>query len=256
METGEIWRDRELALRVMDTLGARAGMRFDLPECIERPASEAGCRLIVGTHDGLKYHPDIGRHFTEELYSRYIQWSNGRRYSAGLIARLPASGKPTFCLIAPRPDQLAKLAEHLTAKTLAANAEVAHSVDIARPVSDYPLEAAVPAGSPVLRFRPQIQAPQMSVEDSAAAPIIRFSITAEEGGKSTLLWRDGIAPYHHWARKEASTPPWLQSPTRVISLAYLAGKNVSLHFRADLPQGTELPIRSGFTEIAIMNQGK
>lgn len=256
VETGENWRDRELALRVMDTLGARAGTRYDLDGCLERSASEAACRLIIGTHDGLKDHPDIGRHFTEELYTRYIQWSDGRRYSAGLIARLPGSETPTFCLIAPRPDQLAKLAEDLTAATLAAKAEVAHSVEIPRPVSDYLLKAAIPADSPLLRFRPQIQAPQMSVEDSAAAPIVRFSITAEEGGKSTLLWHNGIAPYHHWARKESGTPPWLQSPTRTISLADQAGKRISLHFRAALPQGTKLPIRAGFTEIAIMDQEK
>ncbi len=256
VETGENWRDRELALRIMDTLGARAGMRFNLDKCIERSASNADCRIVIGTYDGLKSHPDIGRNFTEELYSRYINWRDKKRYSAGLITKLYGQGKPTFCLIAPRPDQLAKLAEYLTRTALADKAEVAYSADTLKLVNDYSFKAVIPAGAPALRFRPLIQAPQMSVEDSAAAPIIRFRITAEEDGKYTLLWQDGVAPYHFWARKEATTAPWLQSPTRLISLSDLAKRDVTLHFQAHSAKGSKSPIKSGFLEIAIMDEGK
>jgi hypothetical protein len=253
VETGQNWRDRELALRVMDTLGARAGMRFDLNKCTERSASDADCRIIIGTYDGLKSHPDVGRNFTQELYSRYINWRDKKRYSAGLIARLDGQDKPTFCLIAPRPDQLAKLAEHLTRTVLADKAEGAQSSDPSKLVNDYSFKAVIPAGLPVLRFRPVIQAPQMSVEDSAAAPIVRFSITAEEEDKRTLLWQDGVAPYHDWGAKSAL---WLQSPTRLISLSDLASKEVTLHFQAYSAEASKLSIRSGFLETAILDEEK
>jgi hypothetical protein len=257
VETGENWRDRELALRVMDTLGARVGIRFNLNKCIERSALDADCRIVIGTYDGLKNHPDIGRSFTEELYSRYINWRDGKRYSAGLIARLYGQGKPTFCLIAPRPDQLAKLAEHLTRTFLVDKARVVHSADTKKIVSDYSFKVVIPAGEPFLRFRPLIKAPPlMSIEESAAAPIVHFRIIAEEDGKSTLLWQDGIAPYHYWARKEATTPPWLQSPTRLISLSDLANKDITLHFRAHSAKGSKSPIKLGFLEIAIMGEGE
>ena len=254
VETGQNHRDRELALRIMDTLGARAGMRFNLNECIGRSVSNAACRIIIGTHDGLHNHPDIGRCFTEELYSRYIRWRNKTRYSAGLIARRSGRGIPTFCLIAPRPDQLAKLGESLTGTVLADKTKLVHSANASTLVNDYSLKVVLPEGEPVLKFRPLIQAPQMSVEDSAAAPIIRFNIMAEAEGKQTLLWQDGIAPYHFWTRKEASTAPWLQSPTRLISLSDLANKEVTLHFRASSVEERALPFKSGFLDIAIMEE--
>jgi len=200
IEVGKSAGDRRLASQMVETLGAATGRRVDINEWLNTPAGDAQCRLIVGTHDGLRDHKDLGGRFREALYSRYIHWG-GQLISGPLMAELEGDGPRTFCLIAPRPEQLARLAINLVSTVVADTRETAAgSADAA--MDSCSLAVSASAGQTMLRFQPL-----MRIVGAITGPgdlsLVRYEIRAEKDGEEKLLWRRGYPPFYSRAGTEA-----------------------------------------------------
>jgi len=245
IEVGDTKGDRRLAATIIETLGAGAGQRMSLEECLTVPAQDATCRLIIGTHDGLSDHPDVGKLFRETLYERYLLWDQ-TLLCAPLAAELPGITPNTFCLIAPRPEQLARLSINLSA----ALAEKAQPMDLDRPGArwnDHSITATVPARQAVLRFRPLMRTVG-AITMPGDLDFVRYEIHAQRDGKQTLLWREDIPPFFS---RNGNTGWW---GDRLISVADLAGQNVTFHFSAAHKDGrrNEPMAQGGFDHVALL----
>jgi hypothetical protein len=256
LEVGSDARDRRLAAQLLETLGAAAGRRLQVDHCVNVPRDEAACRLLVGTHEGLSDHRELGSSFREILYNRYIAWGD-TLYSAPLVASLPKGKQPTFCLIAPRPEQLAKLSIDLAARLLA-DQRLHTEPQPRRPVvKNATFRTKVPVGRPVLRFRPVVgHRGHMALPGDLA--MIRFQIDAETDGKRTCLWREDIPPFcsPNWTGALASLPSTAWWQDRAISLADLAGREVTFHLTAGHVDGRGHPqLTVGWQRVAVMAPG-
>ena len=246
IEIGDSKRDRILASQIIETLSGAIGRRISIDECLAVPLADSRCRLIIGTHEGLSNHHDLGLRFRETLYSHYLEW-DGMLISAPLAVEIPGEKRPTFCLIAPRPEQLARLAINL----------VSEALQEAKPVgTDYPdpqwdarsIAGAVPANRPVLRFRPL-----MKTVGAITMPndldLVRYEIHLERDGERTLLWNEDIAPFCTVAGEAG----WWGD--RIISIADLAGQEATFHFTAGHRDGREKKPMAlgGFDHIALLS---
>jgi hypothetical protein len=246
LEIGNVTSNRTLAVQIMETLGAVVGRRTSVDECTNTSLADAGCRLIIGTYEGLAGHPEIGRHFKETLYNRYIEW-DGQLISAPLAVELPGGKQPAFCLIAPRPEQLVRLAMNL-ASAAAQKARPAGSEHPDAQWDNPAVTASVPAGRPVLRFRPL-----MKLVGAFAMPndlsLVRYEINAERDGKRTLVWREDIPPFCTFRGQGV----WWGD--RIVSVADLAGQNVTFHFTAAHVDGrnTGPMAQGGFDHVALLS---
>jgi len=217
VEAGQTPTDRHLASQIVATLGCVAGT--------------TGQRLIIGTFDGLRHHPDVGRCFRETFYDRYIEWE-GRLISAPLVAALPDF---TICLIAPRPEQLARLGIRLAADRLAAARTVWTLEETKELRSKIEFDAAIPTGRPVLRFRPTNRRSPNVCPIPEDLDLIRYTITA---GNRTL-WDEEVPPF--------LGQPWWDD--RLISLAEFAGQTVRFNLTAT---GSSPMYAVGFDHVAIV----
>jgi len=245
IEIGDSQRDHRLAAQIIETFGAAVGRRISMDECLAVPLNDAKCRLIIGTHEGLSNHPDVGQHFRETLYDRYLEWED-LLISAPLVAEMPGEKHPTFCLIAPRPEQLARLAINLVSETL----QKAHDTITDHPApkwNHHSITVAVPADQPVLRFRPL-----MKLAGAITMPndldLVRYEIRAERDGEQTLLWREDIPPF----RTVGGPAGWWED--RIVSVADLAGQEVTFHFAAGHIDGREKQPMAlgGFDHMALL----
>ena len=244
VEVGEGPRDRRLAAQVVETLAAAAGRAMTLDDCVATPAADAACQLIIGTHDGLSKHADVGARFREVLYSRFVEW-DGSLVSAPLAAELPDAKPPTFCLIAPRPEQLARLAINLVsaveenAKTLAEAKMPKH------PKPALAFATDVPAGCTALRFRPVMRAGG-HVPIPGDVAMLRYQIDVERGGKRKTLWSEHIPPFYTMGDR-----PWWKD--RLVSVAGLAGEKVTFHLTVKAFRGEIHPrFTVGFDRVALL----
>jgi hypothetical protein len=176
-----------------------------------------------------------------------MSW-NDRLISAPLMARAYRSasddGPPTFCLLAPRPEQLARLAVRLALDRLAAAQEVATpaNADEIRPVIEF--DAVVPERRPVLRFRPWYRRVANSCPIPEDLDLIRYTIRAQVGQNEIPLWEEHVPPILGW--------PWWDD--RVLSLADLAGQTVRFKLGAGYRDGRTCPVlRVWFDRVALMS---
>jgi len=243
LETGSSPRDRRLAAQILESIGAYAGNRPRMDHATRVRPDKAGCRIIVGSHEGLADHPEVGRHFRETLYNRYVEW-DGRLISAPMVSELPGGKARTFCLVAPRPEQLARLAIDLVARITEGSVEIAGSEASTGqgPEREINFAVRVPPGRPVLRFKPVVRQ-RGHVPVPGDLEIIRFEIrTGDEQGRA-LLWREDIPPF--------CGPQWWDD--RVISLAEFAGRDITVHLSAAHVDGRSHPqVAIGYEGVSVL----
>lgn len=257
LEVGPSPRDRRLAAQLLETLGASAGRRMTVDGCVDVPAREAACRLVVGTREGLGEHGELGEAFRETMDSCYVAW-NGKLVSAPLVASLDGKKPPAFCLVAPRPEQLARLSIGLTRAVLKGAGEASKPEWSEKVTRQADFQASVPAGRPMLRFRPVV-GHRGHVPLPGDLAMIRFRIDAETDGRHTRLWQEDIPPFcSPWRTGDPaflSTTAWWGE--RVISIADLAGQDVTFHFTAEHLDGRGHPqLTIGFHGVAVMTSGR
>ena len=249
LEVGEHPHDEILAKQIVETLGAAIGRPLEMQEWRSTQAQEGDARIIIGTHEGLAHHPDLGKHFQERLYSRYVEW-DGRLNSAPLLVRLE-SGVPTYCLIAPRSDQLARLVIDLVAE-ITVDAAPVHGLRLDpqdQPETTY--RVRLPSGRLALKFKPVVASPLWSragkwdrhtTIPGDLSPI-RFEITAGEAGQKRVLWSEEVAPFYG--------PAWWEH--RIVPLADLNGETATLTFKSVFIDGIrDHRIRPGYQDITIL----
>lgn len=248
LEAGTLPTDRLQAKELLDGIGAAIGRRIDLDAALAGPRN-AEVRLIVGTHEGLSGHPEIGNRFREVMYNRFLEWE-GNLISAPLVARLDSSPAPTFCLVAPRPDQL----DQLVAEFQEALAEKVDALPEAEGVAKRTpaVTLAIPsAGNGIaLRFQPAIvwtKATYLPYSDKEYGDVsqVRFSVTAVQDGRERLLWSEDRAPFltNQFAR-------YIQLRERILSLEDIAGDGVKLELRAEFLDGKDYPdLDIGFQKV-------
>jgi len=244
VEVGESPRDRRLASQILEVVGAKIGRRLTLEECLALPLTEAKCRLIIGTNEGLSGNAKIGDRFSQPLYNQYVRWDNNL-ISAPLVAELSGADIPTYCLIAPRPEQLAELA-----KELASSFSSRQQRYWAKQQNDISPElffsVTVPSsGKPVLSFEPVIGWQGKPL--SADLELIRFEVYASHDGKRELLWSEDVPPFLRWGE------PWWRG--RFVPLADLAGKNVTFHLKSgfvDKRLGVKMTV--GFRRVSVLGK--
>ena len=166
------------------------------------------------------------------------------------MARLEAD-VPTYCLIAPRSDQLARLAVDLVAE-VTAGAKPVHAVQLPeqrRPESAHRLH--MPSGRLALKFRPFVDSPLWSAagkrDRHTTIPgdlgMIRFEIEVERAGQKSLLWAEDVAPFYG--------PEWWED--RVVPLAGLNDEEVTLIFRSFHVDGIgDHRIWPGYQDISVV----
>jgi len=243
VEAGESPRDLRLARQIIEVLGAEKGVNFSLEECAELPLRKAQCRLIIGTNEGLSTHPDIGKRFRQILYNQYVQW-DGQLFSAPLVAKLAGADRPTYCLIAPRPEQLAELAKDW-ASAFSKRKQVHRAGDRADVSSDLTLSVTVPSSdSPTLSFKPIVKRKYRRPLPHDL-DLIRFEVHAECNGKTQLLWSEDIPPF------VISAEPWWRD--RFVPIREFAGKNVTFHLTSRLIDNrVETDLATGFAGVSIL----
>ena len=238
VEVGDTPVDRTLAAYVLDGLGALAGRDARRGDWLRQTPKGARGRLIIGTHDGLRSHPEVADCFRETLWSRYVALQ-GKLFSAPLVARLG----DTILFVAPRPEQLARLAINLAGRC---QDERRMSLDVGpeQPSCDLRVETEIPTGRPVLRFRPATEVIPCDRSLPPDMAPLRFEVRVEGPRSDDLLWREDVPPF--------IGPPWWGD--RVISLARLAGRTVRLRFTARPSAGKMNPIlMAGFDRIAVLD---
>lgn len=242
VETGRIPTDRHMAAMILAALGAASGRRLDFDVCASIPARTASCRLIVGTHDGLKEHPEVGARFRETLYSRYLDW-DGRLLSAPLAAPFGVSPCPTFALLAPRPEQLARLGICLTAGFIREGRAVSVASTGKDPLARVEFVAVIPEARPALRFRPALRRMFNSCPVPEDLDLVRLLVRAHDGARTVELWEEEFPPF--------LGPAWWDD--RLISLGDLAGKSVRLILAAAHRDGRTTPMLAvGYDRAAVM----
>ena len=244
VEVGKSPRDRRLAAQILETLGAATGRRLSVDECASVPPDHAACRLIIGSIEGLAEHREIGDRFRRMLYNVLVAWQD-KYYSAPLVARLDGAGPPTYCLVAPRPEQLASLSVDLTARLLDQTKTL---VEIAGPEPvwrTHSFELEVPEGKPVLRFHPVVrQSGHVPLPGDLA--MIRFRIEVEQADERRPIWAEEIPPF-----ASLGGNGWWRD--RVISIADLAGKRVRFDVFAGEADGREHPqLQIGYDRVALV----
>jgi hypothetical protein len=238
IDVGASLRDQSVATRIVETLGAAAGRRLS-----SQPA-EADARLIIGSHEGLQAHAVIGNRFRETLYNQYVDWE-GSLVSAPLVAELPNVQPSTYCLVAPRPEQLAKLAADLASALLTPMVERAAPPGASGMQQRLAFAAAVPAGRPVLRFRPTMRA-QTDLPLPSDLSLVRFQIHVSDGDERRLLWTDDLPPVIH-------LDPNRYFPDRFLSVSDLSGREVRFEFSAGFADGRDgVKLAVGFDRIALL----
>ncbi len=245
IDVGDIKIDRRLAAQIVETLGAAVGRRISLDEAMVVSPDDATCRLIIGTHEGLIRHPEVGTLFRETLYNRYLSWEK-ELISAPFAVELSAGTKPTFCLIAPRPEQLARLANNLR-DVLFQDARVVGEEHNGEQWEAATLRMDVPAGQPVLRFRP-IMKPTGGITMPGELDYLSYEIHGECEGKDALLWHEDIPPQ---LTHDTLSGWW---GDRVMSVADLASRKVTLHLSARPRDGrTKMPLMAGgYDRVALL----
>jgi hypothetical protein len=160
---------------------------------------------------------------------------------------MPGGTKPTFCLIAPRPEQLARLAIDLSAAVTRQAQDTGADYPDAK-WGDHSIDATVPAGRAVLRFRPLLKTVGGTTMPNDL-DFVRYEIHAERDGTRTLLWREDIPPF------VSLVGPAGWWGDRVVSVADLAGSKVTLHFAARHKDGrTKEPMAvGGFDHVAVLD---
>jgi len=242
IEVGNDPRDERLANQILDTLGAGIGRRIDLQEARDLPATRAKCRLIIGTFDGLKDHREIGGRFRDVLYNRFLDWG-GNLISAPLVAELPGGGPCTFCLIAPRPEQLARLATDLTEGILDGATQVVAADSPDEISQSVRLKGEVPRERPVLRFCPVV-GKYRNLPLPGGLEAIRFQIEAESEDRRSVVWRCEFPPMPGKA-------PWWED--WVVSVADFAGQDVTFCLTAQQIDGQDHPrLPIGYREVALL----
>ena len=166
--------------------------------------------------------------------------------SGPLAARLPDAKPDTFCLIAPRPEQLARLAIDLVdAVTPGAGVHAAADVP-KRPQPTLAFATDVPAGPTALRFRPVLRAGG-NVPIPGNVAMLHYQIEAERGGERTVLWSEDIPPFYTMGDR-----PWWRD--RVIATADLAGESVVFRLTVTSADGTIHPrFCVGFERVALLS---
>jgi hypothetical protein len=242
VEAGNTPTDRHLAAQILATLGAAVGRRLELSACAAVTAEPTACRLIIGTHDGLASQPEVGCHFRETLYSRYLEWK-GRLISAPLVTSLPGMPCPTFALWAPRPEQLSRLGMHL-AKALVGGGYETWAAELAKdPPPLIEFDATIPEDRPALRFRPALRRMFNSCPIPETLDVIRLAITATTGEQTLRLWDEEFPPF--------IGPAWWDE--RLISLADLAGQRVRIVLTAGHRDGRGSPMLAvGYDRAAVL----
>lgn len=244
VEIGNSPRDRRLAAQILEALGAASGRRIALDECLEVPVSSAKCRLIIGTHGGLIGHKEVGQHFRETLYSRYVEWE-GELLSAPVLAKLADGHLPSFCLAAPRPEQLARLAMDLTSMVLDGAEVRGEPAAVKRVSPDIAFAATIPRERPTLRFRPVVQY-HGHVPLPGDMQMVRFQVHAEQDGQRTPLWSEDLPPF-------CSAPGAQWWRDRAISIADFAGQSTRLRLTAAHVDGRgHERLTIGFDRVAVL----
>lgn len=242
VDAGTSPRDRVLARQILEVLGAESGKRLSLEECAALSAAEAKCRLVIGTNEGLSAHPEIGDMFRQVLYNQYIQWGD-ELISAPLVAKLPGSTS-TYCLIAPRPEQLAELAKEL-ASQFAAGRQVYKAKEQRGVSPELAFSVKVPSSDkPTLSFKPVIKRKYRRPLPSDLE-MIRFEIHAEHNGRRSLSWSQDIPPFVSGAE------PWWRD--RFVPVQDLAGKDVTFHLTSKFTDNrTGVDLEFGFSDVSIL----
>lgn len=255
LEIGPSPRDRRLAGQILETIGAATGRRITVDECVAVTRGESRCRLIIGSIEGLLEHEEIGDRFREVFYGRYVSWE-GKLYSASLAAELPGPGPPTYCLIAPRPEQLARLSIDLTEALLEGAETLAEPPLPEGAWSAYSFTVDVPPGKPMLRFEPVVrQFRHLALPGDLE--MVRFQIHAEHDGERSLVWQEDIPPFAAVGRGPVPSSfggmQWWRD--RVVSIADLAGKHVTFHFSAVPIDGRTHPqLEIGYAAVTIVGR--
>ena len=181
-----------------------------------RLSRRAACRFIIGTHDGLAGNSEIGKRFQERLYSRYIEW-DGQLLSAPVAVRLPDSEHPAFCFLAPRPEQLARLAVNLVS-AITARAQIDAIPEAPqRPSTEVTFTVNVPPGNTALRFRP-IMRTDGRLPIPGDVDRYRYRVEVENDGRREVIWHEDIPPFHALGNRT-----WWDD--RLVSTADLGGRN-------------------------------
>ncbi len=244
LEIGDSHRDRRVAAQIVEVFGAAIGRRIELDAWMNTSPEDARCRLIIGTHEGLKHHPEAGDLFVETLYNRFLT-IDGRLFSAPAVFTLKNTDTPTYCLVAPRPEQLARLAINLTSEVLGSPTLEDES---AKPQwSEATLKTTIPdSTTATLRFRPLMHLRGAFVMPNDLSRV-RYEITAIAEGGEKRLWKEEIPPF----ATRAGPGGWWKD--RAISVADFAGKEVTIKFNAGHVDGrTEDPqALGGFDRIAV-----
>jgi hypothetical protein len=253
VEVGSSARDRRLAAQVLETIGTATGQRLAVERCAAVATEDAACRLIVGSIEGLAEHRELGDRFRRMLDNVYVAWQ-GKLYSAPLVAELDGAGPPTYCLIAPRPEQLARLSIDLTSRFLE-GAKTLVEPEAPEPVwRAHSFELDVPHGRPALRFHPVVrQFGHVPLPGDLA--MLRFQIEVEREGERSVIWAEAIPPFA--APGHGSVPTsfggmqWWRD--RVISIADLAGKRVRFHLSASPTDGRQHPqLEVGYDRFSLV----
>ncbi len=256
LEVGNSPRDRRLAAQILETIGAAMGERLTVDQCAAVAPDAAASRLIIGSIEGLAEHREMGDRFRRMLYNVYVAWED-KLYSAPLVAQLDEATPPTYCLIAPRPEQLARLSIDLTARFLDGTTALVEPV-APKPVwQAYSFELEVPEGRPVLRFNPVVrQFSHVALPGDLA--MIRFQIEVEQEGKRRPIWSEDIPPFAAPGRGPVPASfggmQWWRD--RVISIADLAGKQVRFHVSAAPTDGRHHPkLEIGYDRLTVVGRG-
>ncbi len=252
MTVGNDPRDRRVAKQIVESLGAAIGRRMDPAKLTATARDEAACDLFVGTHEGLSENAEVGELFREVLYNRYVAWD--RQYiSAPVTLAMGRGDRPVYGLVAPRPEQLARLAIDLTAAILKdARALAPEAPEAPGAVwEDSSLTVRVPAERGVLRFRPL-----MKLQGALVMPndlsLVRYEIRAAADGAERLIWSEEIPPF----ATRAGDGGWWQD--RVVSLSDLADREVTFQLSAKHVDGRDHDPRAvgGFDRVAVMQLGE
>ncbi len=243
VDVGESPRDRVLARQILEVLGAEKGEKLSLDECEALAAAKAGARLIVGTNEGLSAHSEVGGKFRQMLYNQYIQWAE-ELISAPLVAKLGGGETPTYCLIAPRPEQLAELAKDMASKFVRRR-QADRKKDQPGAASDVTFSVTVPScGKPTLSFKPVIKR-KYRRPLPGDLKMIRFEVHAEYNGGKRLLWSREIPPF------VSSAEPWWRE--RFVPIPDLAGEEVTFHLTSKFTDNrTGVDMTFGFSDVAIL----
>lgn len=249
LETGSHSHDQILAKHIVEAIGGALGQRIRIEDWESDEAQSAECRLLIGTHEGLREHRDLGEHFQETLYNRYLDW-DGELISGPLLAKLDSS-VPTFCLIAPRSDQLTRLSIDLMHR-IGDDAERIEVIELpAEYRPDRTVQCQIPYGKVALKFKPAIESalwmPAGRLNRHTPIPgdlgMVHFEIEVESEGRRQVLWAEDVPPFYG--------PPWWDY--RILPVEDLAGTKLTFHFKSRHVNGvSDHRIRLGFKEISLV----